>query len=68
MARHITNDVPRSPEQEQAVGKLIMDNLGADMQTGIEEGGWPVLWIQMSPGERVRKYRIYESGPILQGV
>lgn len=62
------NELEFTPEQEAAMGHVIADNIGANMQTGRSsawsEHGIPYIAVQHTPNSRVRWWYFQRDGTV----
>ena len=52
-------------KQIEAMGHIVADEIGSDMQTGYYGDGWFYAHTQSSPGARVKYHYIGPDGTIL---
>lgn len=53
-----------TPEQEKAIGQLMVDLWGSNFQTGRESNGALVLWSKPGPRIPARRYIITREGEV----
>lgn len=54
-------------EQEIAIGHVMVDNWGANVQTGFNPDGIPYIYAQLGPQLPMKYYSISEDGTVMVG-
>lgn len=53
-------------EQEKAMGEIVADHIGANMQTGKDLRGYPWIAVQHGPALRVRWFVFHPDGTMVE--